>query len=201
MKQQVDLYQKRFRREEILLSALMILRISVALLAGLMLIYGLGRWNASIRADHLDSLRERTAEEGRRVVELEETHPAARQDAVLEAEVQRLTGERDVKARLLRALSSQSLGNTTGFSREMAGLARQRVSGLWLREIRIRRGGRELALVGSALEPDLVPRFIQRLGHEAAFAGSGFQSLLMRRSERDEDHLDFALSTDGEVQP
>lgn len=201
MKQQVDLYQKTFRREEVLLPALMILRISVALLAGLLLIYGLGWWNVSVRADRLESLRDRIAEEGRRVVELAETHPAAKRDAVLEAEVERLTGERDAKTRLLRALSSQSLGNTAGFTWQLTGLARQRVPGLWLREIRIRRGGRELALVGSTLEADLVPRFIQRLGREAAFAGSEFKSLLVQRSAGDGEQLDFALSTDGEVQP
>jgi len=201
MKQQIDLYQRQFRKETPLLSALTVLQLAAALLAALVLIYGLAQWSASIQTGRLRSLGDRLSVEKRRIAQLAETHPPAKQDPEIEAEVERLRAERVAKTRLLRSLSTESLGNVAGFSRHVVGLARQRVPGLWLREILIRRGGRELGLVGSTLEPDLVPRFIQQLGHEAAFAGGEFRSLRMQRSETDAGRIDFALSTEGESQP
>ena len=201
MKREADLYQEQFRRAKPVLSARMSLRLAAGVLAGLVLIYGLGQWGVSIQSGRLESLREQLAAERNRIAQLAETHPPAEKDPDIEAEVQELTAERDARTRLLRALSTESLGNVGGFSRHVAGLARQRVAGLWLREIRIGRGGRELELVGSTLEADLVPHFIQQLGRESAFAGGGFQSLRLQRSETELERIDFALSTAPEALP
>ena len=201
MKREVDLYQKQFRVAKPVLSALMSLRFAAAVLAGMLVIHGLGQWSVSIQGGRLESLREHFAVERIRIAQLAETHPPAEKDLGIETGVQGLTAERDARTRLLRALSTESLGNVGGFSQHVAGLARQRVADLWLREIRIRRGGRELELVGSSIEPDLVPQFIQQLGREVVFAGGGFQSLRMQRSETDVERIDFALSTLREALP
>jgi MSHA biogenesis protein MshI len=201
MKQQIDLYQRHFRKETPPLAALTVFRLVAVVLAGLLLIYGLAQWGASVKAGRLGSLEKRLSAEERRIALLAETHPPAKKDPEIEAEVERLREERMAKTRLLRALSTEALVNGGGFSRHLAGLARQHLPGLWLREIQIHGGGRELDLAGSTLEPSLVPRFIQQLGQEAAFAGGEFHSLRLQRSEVDSGLIDFALSTKGEPQP
>lgn len=201
MKDQVNLYQARFWPETLGLSGLRVLQVTTAILAVLGLLQGYAQWSVWSQSHRLDSLRERHADEANHILELAKTHPPAQPDSALVAEVEALTVERDAKTRLVRALARQSFGNTEGFSQHIAGLARQHVSGLWLRAVRIRRGGRELALAGSTLDPELVPRFIQQLGREPVFAGADFSSLRLQRSEEDPGRIDFSLGTDGTTRP
>ena len=115
--------------------------------------------------------------------------------AETESKLSSLGRERDAKRRLLGLLSSESLGNTTGFSDHVAGLARRRVEGVWLRGIRIEAGGGELVLEGSALDPALVPRFLRGLGEEKAFLGSEFRSLRIERSSLEPGRMDWTART------
>jgi len=201
VKQQVDLYQPPFRKTETALSATSLLAIGAALIGALLLATGWVEWRAWSGSRQLASLEQRRAEEAARVVALARTHPPWQTDSALERQSADLAAERDAKVRLLRLLTNESLGNTTGFSEQVSGLARRRVPGLWLRQIRIRRGGHELSLAGSAIEPELVPRFVQQLGLEPVFAGSDFRTLRMERPEDETRRIDFTLATDEEALP
>jgi hypothetical protein len=200
MKQRVELYQGRFRAGRRLLSARHIVWTGAlcALLLGL--VFGWGQWRAGRQARALDSLREEAAQAAQRIVQLAETHPPARADRALQVEVERRENERAAKSELLRLLSSQSLGNTQGFSPHLTALARRRVNGVWLREIRLVEGGGELWLAGSALEPELVPRLLQHLRDEAPFAGTTFRRLRVERAADDAGYVDFGLDTSGEAE-
>lgn len=201
MKRHVDLYEVRFRKQKPPLRSARLLQVCGAALGIALLLYGHGLWRNARAGDRLDAIRSDRTAASSRFVALAERYPPKQVDAQLEAALQRLTAEREAKTRLLALLSNQSLGNTSGFSEHVAGLARQRVEGLWLRGVRIGRGGREMALEGSALHPELVPRFLDDLGEEDAFAGRDFRSLRIERPENDPDHVDFALSTESELAP
>jgi len=201
MKQQVNLYQNRFRAKPRLLSARQIVWIGGLCAAFSGLLFGVEQLRARDEAHALEALRERLAEAADRVVRLAETHPPARANPGLQEEVERRSSEREVKSELLRLLSSQSLGNAGGLSPYLAALARRRVNGLWLTEIRLTRGGRELRLAGSTLEPDLVPRLIEHLREEEPFAGTRFRQFRMERAPDDAERVDFSLDTNGEAEP
>lgn len=76
----------------------------------------------------------------------------------------------------------------------MEGLGRQRPEGLWLTRITVANGGRDLALAGSALEPGLLPVYLEALGREPAFAGLTFGDLSMARSTEGQPRLDFRIA-------
>lgn len=82
-----------------------------------------------------------------------------------------------------QALSGLSQPGEGRFSAYFRGLARHPVSGLWLEEMRIQADGHALVLRGQALEPSLIPRFLQALRDEPAFVGHAFAEVEFERSE------------------
>jgi hypothetical protein len=200
MKQQVELYQARFRAGRRLISGRQVLWIAALGALLLFLVFGWEQLRAGGEARALEALRGEAAEAAQEVVRLADTHPPARADGALQIEVARREKERAVKSELLRLLSSQSLGNARGFSPYLTALARRRVDGVWLSEIQVMQGGRELRLAGSTLEPELVPRLLQRLREEAPFAGTTFRRLRVERAPDDAGRIDFQLDTEGEAE-
>ncbi len=125
-------------------------------------------------------------------------YPPQARDAHLAERVARLAQEVAHKRRVLDTLSGRTFGNTRGFAGHLAGLARQRLEGVWLTGVAIRRGGTEISLTGASLDPELVPRLLQRLSREQAFAGTEFRRFLMERSEELKGAVRFRLTTRGE---
>lgn len=199
MKQSVDLYQACFQETPELLPARLVVHLCTALLAAFVLLFAFAQLQAWREGRVVEAAEAQQAATTLRVAELAQSHPPRSVDPALEREVARLAAERDGKTRLLRLLGSASLGNVEGFSPQLSGLARERVEGLWLRGVAIGRGGGDLLLRGSALEPELLPRFIQQLGREEIFAGRVFRSLRMERAEEAPGRLDFVLSTREEA--
>jgi hypothetical protein len=117
-------------------------------------------------------------------------------DAALLSGLLSLEREAADKARVLDLLSGETLGNTDGFSEHLAALGRRHPPGLWLDDVRIGEGGRQVLLRGNALRAELIPRFIEGLQMEPAFEGTAFQSFELAGAP-----VRFALATgceDGE---
>ena len=99
------------------------------------------------------------------------------------------------KGRVLDALSGKTLGNTGGFSRQLAALGRRHPDGLWLQGLRIADGGREVTIRGRAVSASLVPRFLGALQLEPAFAGVPFERFEMKDPRDASGPLSFALES------
>ncbi len=196
--QQVDLYQLRFQKVRPPFAAALMAAGLAGVVALLGAVWGLAAWRNAAAVERVETLRAERGAESTRVTELATLYPAAEVDPALEARVADLEQERAAKLRLLGLLSNQSLGNTRGFSGHVTGIARRRVDGLWLRTVRIEAGGGELVLEGSALDAAQVPRFLQALGDEDAFAGSEFRSLRMERSIDQPGRIDWSARTRAE---
>lgn len=116
-------------------------------------------------------------------------------DPALVAELKRREREADDKSRVLDLLSGESVGNTEGFSAQLAAFGRRHPEGLWLENIRIAAGGRQLMLVGRTLRAGLVPQFLSELQSEPALAGTAFATFTMSADDTAETPLRFALAT------
>jgi hypothetical protein len=173
MYQQINLYQPIFRKQRQIFSARTMLQsfgiVAVALLG--IYIYG---------ALQLHGLEAEVVQlEGREkalTTQLLRIDPAlgANRRAELELELRRLNATLLDQQRLIEVLREQPLGDTAGFSVYLAALARQRTPELWLTALAINGGTGAIELAGRALEPKLVPEYMQRLGTEAALAGQRF---------------------------
>ena len=80
---------------------------------------------------------------------------------------------------VLSFLRGKTASETRGFSTYMQAFARQSISGLWLTGFTINGASGDMTLGGRALQPELVPQYIGRLGLEPALKGKAFAALHM----------------------
>lgn len=191
MRQQVNLLAPMYRKQRALFSARVSIGICLLVTACLALIYLATVWRGSALASEHNRLTATRDTATRRVNELA-TQLQGKADPALEAEIAALTAERDRKAQALAALSNREVATTAGFSPQFIGLARQRLSGLWLTHIEL--SGASVALQGVALSEELIPRYVRRLGGEQVFAGTAFQQARLERAGEGNE-LRFELRT------
>lgn len=96
---------------------------------------------------------------------------------------------------LLEQLESGDHLSHEGFSGYFEGLARQTREGVWLRAVRLERGGREIRLTGSALKRDDIPEWMNSLSREPAFKTRTFSDFSLASPERGGDSFEFNLAT------
>ena len=195
MKQQINLYQPMFRRQEKVFSAVALLQTSGVVVLALLLIYGYGQWQLYGVNKELGRLKQQQAAAAQGVIELGKRFPPKKKSKLLEAEVSRLATELEQRKLLQKAFSGGTFGNTKGFSTYLEALARRHVEGMWLTRISIGGGGSVLGVAGSTFTPELVPLFIQRLSNEPVMSGVVFGTLVMTRPESDPRRVDFSLNT------
>lgn len=195
MLQQVNLYQAGLRKREDKLTANRFVQGLLSFFAGLVVVYGGFYWYVSakeqtliqIQAQHVASINS-LEEEMRR-------HTPVAMDEQLVKRLAQLDKELTNKKQVLDALSGKVLGNTRGFAEHFTGIARRRVEGMWLTGLTIAEGGTQLGLKGSSLKPELVPRFLQALSLELAFAGTEFKTFRIVRPEDHPTQVDFDIQT------
>ncbi|NIR58008.1 MAG: PilN domain-containing protein [Gammaproteobacteria bacterium] len=195
MRQQVNLYRPMFRKQRKVFSARTIVQITAVFVAGLLVIYGYGGWQVGKQRAELARVQARYDAAMQRLERLQAQYATRDQGSILERRIRGLERERDAKRALLATLSGREQGNTGGFSGYLEALARRQIQGLWLTGVSMRQGGRNLALRGSALQPELVPRFLQRLSQEPMLAGKEFRQFLMSRPEAGPQRVDFSVRT------
>ena len=157
-----------------------------------------GLWQEHERASLEESVQLLNADIDSVIVDLEERSQfLAERDAdpALVAELKRREREADDKSRVLDLLSGESVGNTDGFSGHLEALGRRHPEGLWLEDIRIADGGRQLVLAGRTLQAGLVPRFLAELQAEPALAGTAFATFTLSGDARGNAPMRFALAT------
>jgi hypothetical protein len=99
----------------------------------------------------------------------------------LQDELKRFEAEAAAQKEILDTLKTGVIGNTEGYSEYMRAFARQTLSGLWLTGFAIDSDGSQMSLNGAALNPSLVPTYIQRLSKEKAMKGKTFSYLQMQQ--------------------
>jgi hypothetical protein len=191
--QQVNLFQDELKIQKLKYSALLLVQLSLFLLIILSVVAGINYVRVQ---QHQASLAENKQQHKSAMEELQkiQTELSLRQkDANLAKIIIQKTDELANKQKVLNILSRDEFGNTKGFIEHVSGLARQRIDGLWLTQIRIADGGTGVTLKGTTSKPSLLPKYLQRLSSEKAFSGIEFHSLLMARQEKKTQWLNFSL--------
>lgn len=193
--QQINLYQPMFRKQEKIFSAVTIAQSLAVLVVGLAMFYGYSVWNVNNLRSEVVNQQRLQAEVLAKIESLSKQYPLRQKSKLLEARVLTLQQELQAKQALLKVLSDTRIGNTSGFSAHFTGLARQKIEGVWLRSVQLSAGGQQVGIIGSTLQPELVPRYIQQLANETAFRGAEFRSFTMQRVKGDNTRVDFTLQS------
>lgn len=191
--QQVNLYQDELKKQKINYSALILTQLSVILIVAFSLFAGFRYFQLQ---QHQTSLVEQQQKQKMVMADLQKIQAELslrKKDAALAKRLIERTKELANKQKVLGILSRDEFGNTAGFIEHISGLARQRIDGLWLTQIRIAGGGTDVTLQGSTSKPSLLPKYLQRLSAEKVFTGTEFESLVMARQEKKKQWLSFSL--------
>lgn len=193
--QDVNLFDRELRTKPQRLSAQVLITTAVVVIVGLAGVYLLGRAQLPALQQRAALMDAQYSRQQARLAQLRAAAGRHKEMAGLDREIARLTREKRTKGRVVNLLAGQTVGNTSGFSSYLEGLARQIESGVWLRSIAIRHGGSDLSIAGSTLDPKLVLVYLRRLSKEAAFAGTEFKSFKLQRRARTPAAVDFVIKT------
>ena len=191
--QQINLYQERFQKKKLLLSAkqlaglLVILLVSIALMSSLLQIEldHARQQNLAIKAS-----QEKISDE-LNAANAELTQLLA--DNRTERKIADISREISARKKVLSFVDANQFGSGQGFSPYLLALSNLQVSNVWLDEIALAEN--YVRLRGSALSADLIPEYFNRFSEESIFQGSRFHIFQLGRNEATAWKVDFEIAT------
>jgi hypothetical protein len=181
--QQINLFNPIFLKQKKTFSAVNMLDAMALLVVGGALFYGY----ASIESLNFDRQSVETArqyEQAKALLAQTSVRYAPKKiDTSLEAEVNNLQAQLSARKATLDSLGMDTLASGASYAEYLRALARQSLPGLWLTHFSVGKGDAEMEIAGRALQPELVPAYIERLNQERAMRGRAFDSLSMTQTE------------------
>ena len=107
----------------------------------------------------------------------------------LEEQVKRAQQEVDAVQQAFTRLRSEEFGSPKGYSDYLRAFARQIVSGVWLTGFSIESGGSAIGIQGGAMQPELIPEYMNRLKREPIMQGKSFATFEIREHQAVEQKL------------
>lgn len=181
-RQQVNLYQNTAPAWRPFGSATLTLAAG-AVSCGLAVIWAFGAWQVAALQRSVDALQRRQAAQQATLTALGSLQTDGAASGDLQGRIQQLSAQLAAREHALALLQSGAVGSTSGFSAQLAALARHPMTGLWLRRIAVSDLTGSMSLAGEAIDPDRVPRYLRSLASEHVLAGLRFDRLVIERPE------------------
>ena len=129
------------------------------------------------------------------VKQLQEHQPKSQNNTVLLAEIGQWQKKVAELTQTIAILDHETDMQRHGFSAYFQGLANQPVSDVWLNLIHFDARQDMINFEGSTLKPDEIPDFLQHLQKQPVFHGRSFAKLIVEKSEKIPNLMNFKLST------
>ena len=202
MSQQVNLYQPIFRKEEKKFSTVAMLQAMGLVVVGVVAIYAYTGWQVGTLKSELKRAEQQHAAAGKRLADATEKFGLRPGRTSLDGEIARMEGEIVAKQRIQEILQRGIFSNTHGFSDYFVSFARQHTPGVWLTGFDITGAAEQMTLAGRSTNPELVPRYMQKLSVEKTLSGIEFRVFQMNRpatdaKEPDARYVEFQVKTSG----
>ncbi len=180
MSQQINLFNPIFLKQKKYFSAVTMAQALGMILGGCLLVGAYAYYQVKAQEREAASTTAQLALVQTQLAKVNASYGPAQKNKALEDEVRRTDAEVKSLQQVFDILQKGEFGNTKGYAEYLRAFARQVVNGLWLTGFSIEGAGTEIAIHGRALQPDLVPAYIGRLGREPALQGKSFAALDMR---------------------
>lgn len=190
--QQINLYQSSIRSPRQVLTVPQLGVAAMVLIGVLAVTSGLQWWWLHRSEQQVNTAKQEQTQLMQEIEQLSKQLALSSNDSELKKTLGSKETELQDKQYVLQALTGKHFGNSQGFAEQFTGLARQHLDGIWLTGLYIHAGGEKLNLQGSTYEPELVPRYLQRLAQEPSFQGIEFKTFLMQRADKS-TQIDFDL--------
>lgn len=180
MSLQINLLNPLLRRQPSYFSLSTMLQALGFIILGSLLFYGYAVFREEQLNKQFGEENKRFEAEKARMILLEAEFSPQQSDQTLQDEVQQIEKKLATQGDLIETLKSSAGGNTVGYSEYMRAFSRQAVQGLWLTSFKLAGDGSEISLSGAALDPELLPVYIQNLGKEKIMHGMAFSTLQIK---------------------
>ena len=185
MSQQINLFNPVFLKQKKYFSVVAISQALGLVILGSTLFYGYAVYQVQqLGKQSADTAKRYTAEQAKLARYTAEFSPQ-QSSQVLEEELKKVEAQAVAQQELVETLKTGAIGNASGYSEYLRAFARQSLHGLWLTGFSITGDAVQMSLSGAALNPDLVPTYVQRLNREKIMRGKAFAALQMQQAKAD----------------
>ncbi len=200
MTQQINLYQPIFRKEEKKFSTVAMLQAIGIVVIGVVAMYAFTWWQTTSLKSELKRAEQSHATASKRMADVADKFGKMAADTSLDTEITRLEGDLAAKQRMQAILQRGIFSNTRGFSDYFVSFARQSVPGVWITGFDITGAADQMTLAGRSTDPELVPRYMQKLSTEKTLSGIVFNVFQMNRpapdaKEVNTNYIEFQAKT------
>lgn len=200
MRQQVNLFQPIFRKQKKKFSAKAMLQAIGLVAVGVLLLFAHTYWQATQLRAETRQAEQRLAAVSKQRDDVMQRFGKRFEGRGVEDELARLEKMVAERQQLQEILRRGIFSNTEGFSGYMAAFARQHLDGVWLTGFNITGAADHMSLRGRSNDPELVPRYLQRLSAEKRLSGIEFKAFQLTRpkdAKTASGHVDFVVNTSG----
>ncbi len=138
-----------------------------------------------------------------RLEKLSAAFPKTEEDPTLVERIAQLEKEIKTKKQVMELLSGQRIGNRHGFSSQLTKLAQESFPDLWLTQMQLLDGGRQMAFVGRTLKSGALFDFLRQLTDDGPFKGVQFPYFQMDAIPSEEpgapSQTRFGFATQGKM--
>jgi Tfp pilus assembly protein PilN len=180
MSQQINLFNPIFLKQKKYFSAVTMLQALALIVIGSALLGGYARYSLFALSKEAETTAAQLASAQARMTKVSAEYGPKEKSKALENEIAGADQQAKSLLQVFALLEGGDFGNTSGYAEYMRAFSRQIVQGVWLTGFQIRGAGRELSIIGRALQADLVPTYITRLKSEPVLQGKSFAMLEMQ---------------------
>jgi hypothetical protein len=178
--QEINLYQPVSRGVRGALSAGSTRTALLAISVTLMGLWGFADWQVSkllaatqVVRNQLQALAAMSAAEGPELQGLS--------DDQLNELIARLDAQIAAKSRAVSLLSNESAATSHGFATRLRAFGERHIDGIWLDHLSLGANVREVAIGGSTMSPDTVPRYLRSLAADPALKGGEIDEFIIEK--------------------
>jgi hypothetical protein len=183
VRQQINLYQPIFRQERKLFSAATVAFGLALVLAALIGLWAFAASKVARLEGELESVREQQQAQERLAAATGVLRAQRANPTTVRARIEQLSRELAERSHARDLLRGGAAGHTAGFAPRLEALALQHTEGLWLDHIVLAGAGNVMSLSGGALDPALVPKYLQALSAAPALNGARFDEFVIERPQ------------------
>jgi Tfp pilus assembly protein PilN len=177
--QQINLFNPVFLKQKKLFSAVTMVQALGLILLGALLLGVYVNLGSSGLAREADATTAQLKAAQSQLAQVSAAYGPRKKSDALESEVKKMEAEIRSMQQVSEILQKGDFGNKNGFAEYLRALSRQVVDGVWLTGFNVQAGGNEIGIHGRALQPELVPAYLNRLKREQVMQGKSFASLEM----------------------
>ena len=181
VRQQINLYQPAAPVSSGPFAAASAWRLGAVVAAALVVVWAYGLYRVAHLERAIASLEQQHHRQDASLAALDAARAGGATPEQMRARVEALTAELAVRTRTLELLRGGTAGQVGGFSARLTALARRPMQGLWLDHVVLSGMTDSMSVGGTALDPDLVPRYLRGLADEHALSGARFDELVIER--------------------